>query len=339
MKIKAYRTTMPFDTQPGTNTSLSPTTEKSIMPFNNVVTIQDVLDGRKYRLPDAGGDWGKGDEEYTSYKEEGDDYKRVERDLKIFQDMSKNPDKSQEKWIVVTPTQVFNLFSLQAVQEQIKKLKALDQPVKFVSKVAQSLVNSIYESINSCVMVESLNFENRTKETGSAFCIAPNLFLTCAHVVKKYDKRKSKNIEYSNANIRLVQNGSFYNAKVVNIDWYLDLALISSDLNVDVLSIGDQKPIGEEIIVIGSPHGFENNITHGIISSDNRKVYNYEGAPKYFFVDADIFEGNSGGPVISANDNKVIGVVTLIISSRNSGYGLNACLQTKYIKDFLNKRR
>jgi len=325
---------MPFDSSGGT--SLSPLTNKSVMPFNNVTTIQDVLEGNKYILPDAGGDWGKGNEDSPSYKEEGDEYKREIRDLKLFQDLSQPHRERPEKWIVVTPNKIYDFNSFPVAQEYAKKLRALNQPVKSVSKIAQSVINTVYNSINSCFMIESLDNIRQVKETGSCFCVKPNTFITCAHVIKKYDKRKLKNEETSNITLNIIQNNKNIPAKIVDVNWNLDLALVSCGIACDPISLDPSRTIGEEIIAIGSPHGFNNNVTNGIIGSDNRKIYNYDGAPQYFFVDAAILPGNSGGPIISVTRDKVVGMVTLIVSS-GSGYGLNACLQSEYIIDYLSK--
>ena len=62
---KQARTFLPEILAPGTG--LSPTTDKSVVPTNNVYTIQDVLDGRKYTLPGGGGDWSSGEDVSKSY--------------------------------------------------------------------------------------------------------------------------------------------------------------------------------------------------------------------------------------------------------------------------------
>ena len=82
-RVKLARTFTPFDnhvTEDG-HTALSPPTEKSVVPTNNVHTIQDIVfDGRKYKLPGGGGDWGEGDEAQPgSYKSKGSDYKSQEQ--------------------------------------------------------------------------------------------------------------------------------------------------------------------------------------------------------------------------------------------------------------------
>ena len=65
--------------------SIGPSTQKSIVPTNNVHTIQDILNGSPYKTPGSGGDWGVGENSQPgSYKPEGADYKRQERESYIY---------------------------------------------------------------------------------------------------------------------------------------------------------------------------------------------------------------------------------------------------------------
>ena len=51
---------------------------------------------------------------------------------------------------------------------------------------------TVDDALEKTFMIESINFNEQTKETGAAFCIAPNTFLTCAHVVKTYNKNTER---------------------------------------------------------------------------------------------------------------------------------------------------
>ena len=89
MRKKAISFT-PFDNRSdGRGPSIGPSTQRSILPTNNVHTIQDVLNGREYKLPGMGDDWGVGENSQPgSYKPTGDDHKRKERDF----------DNSRSSW-------------------------------------------------------------------------------------------------------------------------------------------------------------------------------------------------------------------------------------------------
>ena len=140
----------------------------------------------------------------------------------------------------------------------------------------------------------------------------------------------------SNVSLSLVKDGQYYKSEVVDVNFQWDIALVRCKLDVEPFEIDLDPVIGSDIIAIGSPHGYENNVSTGSIGSVDRQVYNYKGAPNYIFVDLSIFPGNSGGPVVKESNGKVVGMVTLIVS-RGSGYGLNAALPSSYIIQFLNE--
>ena len=341
MRIKSYRTTTPFDNRG--DGALSPPTQKSVMPFNNVPTITDILNGTPY-APDihSRGDWAPGEDVDKSYRDKGDDYKRKERDAEILTKMQQEVALLEPpgKWKVKVPGGSRTFLSLESVQKYIKENRV---PFSYVTRMAQVTNNTpvdrvalVSDSLSKCFMVESLNPKEGLKETGSAFCVAPNLFITCAHVVKKYDKTKLVDDKTFATDIivNMVHSGSSYRASVVAVNPQWDIALLRSDIDISPFEIDTNINVGEGVIAIGSPHGFENNVTDGIVSSVDRLIFSYKDAPKYFFVDLMVFPGNSGGPIIQESTGKVIGMVSMIISA-TGGYGLNVGLPGNYIEEFL----
>jgi S1-C subfamily serine protease len=334
---KISRTFMPEIIAPGTG--LSPVTDKSTIPFNNVHTIQDVLDGKKYVMPGAGGSWGDGEDIESSYKDNGDSYKRKERDLDILNKLNTPVNKNQELWKVKVPggSKTFPSFAL--VQNFREKMKQKGIPIEWVKKIAQNKSQMIADSLSKTFKIESIDAYESIKETGSSFCVAPNIFITCAHVVLKYNKNELidfSSIDFADRfNINIMQNGLKYKANVININGALDIAILHSELNIDNFDLDlDSMEIGDEIVTIGSPHGFENNASFGNIGSIGKQIYSHKGSAKYFFIDAPVFHGNSGGPIIKINNGKVIGMLTSIVA-KNGEYGLNVGLPSVYIRNFL----
>jgi len=336
---------MPFDNRGDFgNPSISPPTQRSVPPFNNVLTIQDVLDGRKSIqdfYPHGGGSWSPGEDVDKNYREDGDLYKRKERDLDILKSMMDKKDKTQQQWKVKVPGGSHSFISFDLARKYIRENKL---PFSYISRVAQSFseiesrrVEVIANSLNKTFKVESINIEEGVMETGAAFCVKINHFLTCAHVIKKYNKNQKTNpADFLDAKISLIQGGLRQDAKIIDIDPSLDIAMLECNIDSEPLELDPDIKVGEEIIAIGSPHGYENNVSTGAIGSMNRKVYYYEGAPDYMFVDLAVFPGNSGGPIIKVSNGKFVGLVTLILSAE-SGYGLNAALPSQYIEKFLSR--
>lgn len=346
MKILAYRTTMPFNNNGPGGSSLSTPTQKSVVPTNNIPTIQDILDGTvkiEDVYPHTRGNWAPGKDVDKSYREEGGDYKRRDRDLDILKKMLTLEEKPKEQWKVKVNGGTIIFGSLPLAQKYMRDNNISYNYLTRVNAQRQPLqkdrVEVIADSINSCVMVESINVQDGIKETGSAFCVNRNGFVTCAHVIKKYNKNIEQNMaDFYAASVSLIHNGRRYPAKVKAVDPKLDIALMTSDLDLDPLSIDTSVTIGENIISVGSPRGYENNVSTGTIGSLDREVYFYPNAPLYMFVDLSVFPGNSGGPVIKESNGAVVGLVTLIITSSGES-GLNAALPSSYIEDFLRKNQ
>jgi len=196
-------------------------------------------------------------------------------------------------------------------------------------------------ALASCVMVESVPADGTRGEIGSAFAIGNGLFITCAHVIKRYNKMKMPApFDPNIAGLTLKQFGRSYPAILVVADLNLDIAVIRSNVNLPPLRLGvsESKLIGSKVVAVGSPRGFENNASMGILSSKNRKVFPFPNAPTYIFTDAQILPGNSGGPLISEDDKSVVGVVSLIVAGEGLN-GLNAALPAERVTQFLQENK
>lgn len=149
-----------------------------------------------------------------------------------------------------------------------------------------------------------------TRSLGSGFIISPDGYiLTNAHVVegaseilvKLADKRELR-------------------ARLLGADARTDIALIKIDaLGLPVARLGDpaRLKVGEWVIAIGSPFGFESSVTAGIVSAKSR-VLPQESFVPFIQTDAAINPGNSGGPLFNMR-GEVVGVNSQIYS-RSGGY-------------------
>lgn len=345
--IKTARTFMPEILAPGTG--LSPVTNKSVIPTNNVTTIQDILEGKQYKIPGAGGDWSSGEDVSKSYKDEGDAYKRQERDLDIFKNMLIPRDGPTETWKVRVPggSKEFSSFELANLYK--KKLTDKGIPVKWMARTKQAQVQKqdssdstdrvkiVADTMAKTFMVETLDFEEGFKLNGAAFCVSKGYFITCAHVIRKYNKNVEKNLDVSSLpntiKVSLIQENRKFPVQVIAMNAAWDIALLKGEVPATPFKLETEALVGEEIMTIGSPHGFENNVSFGSVGGLGRKIYSYENAPDYMFVDLAAFTGNSGGPVIKQEDGSVIAMLTAIVSGSGE-YGLNAGLPAEYIKSF-----
>ncbi len=149
-----------------------------------------------------------------------------------------------------------------------------------------------------------------THGLGSGFIVSSDgVVLTNAHVVSDADE----------VIVKLTDKREF-KAKVTGIDKPSDVAVLKIEAkNLPTVKIGDPQHarVGEWVIAIGSPFGFENTVTAGIISAKSRSLPD-EGYVPFLQTDVAVNPGNSGGPLFNMN-GEVIGINSQIYS-RSGGY-------------------
>ncbi len=113
-------------------------------------------------------------------------------------------------------------------------------------------------------------------------------------------------------------------ARVVGVDPKVDIAVIQvkSDLKVQAeWGDSDQLDIGDWVLAIGSPMGFDHSVTAGIVSATERNDVRISEYESYIQTDAAINPGNSGGPLVNLA-GKVVGINTAIISQTGAYEGI-----------------
>ncbi|PAV28788.1 serine protease [Virgibacillus profundi] len=173
----------------------------------------------------------------------------------------------------------------------------------------------IHEAEKNVVQIEGQNEYNTI--TGSGFLYnEKGDIITNAHVIKDADV----------INIRTA-DAQIYPAAVVGIGEDLDIAVIrvpqlagQSFSTVEKESLAE---IGDEIIALGSPHGFQNTVTLGIISGTERNFsvdgFDYSNV---YQISAQITHGNSGGPLINRETGKVIGINSVGTEDGTIGFSI-----------------
>jgi len=145
---------------------------------------------------------------------------------------------------------------------------------------------------------------------GSGFIVsADGLILTNAHVV-----RGAKNVT-----VKLTDRREF-KAKVLGQDPKTDVAVLKIDArNLPVVPLGSSQNLrpGDWVLAIGSPFGFENTVTAGVVSAKGRSLPDDSAVP-FIQTDVAVNPGNSGGPLFNAR-GEVVGINSQIYS-RSGGY-------------------
>jgi S1-C subfamily serine protease len=157
---------------------------------------------------------------------------------------------------------------------------------------------------------------NQGTATGSGFVVDKDgTILTNAHVVSGAE---SVTVSFS-------EDGDAVDAEVKGVDESTDLAVLKIDPddveNLVAMPLGDssQVQVGDSVVAIGNPFGFQRTVTTGIVSALQREIT----APNGFQIrnviqtDASINPGNSGGPLLDAS-GRVIGINSQIATGGTS---------------------
>ncbi|MFD2658175.1 S1C family serine protease [Gracilibacillus thailandensis] len=202
-------------------------------------------------------------------------------------------------------------------------LSFMNQPLEITNTLATNIAsesevnlkNIIHQSQKSVVQIESSSDVN--KKTGSGFVINnQGDIITNAHVVEDADTIIVK-----------LTNAREYPAAIVGIGEDQDFAVIRvpelNQLEPIALETDKQADIGDEIIAIGSPMGIQNSVSLGLVVGTDRSFsindYQYD---EVYQISANITHGNSGGPLISRNSGKVIGINSAGISDTDIGFSI-----------------
>ena len=140
-------------------------------------------------------------------------------------------------------------------------------------------------------------------------------------------------------------DGRDFEAKIVGNDARLDLALLEfttrEDVPIAALGDSDSLYVGDWVIAIGNPYGFESTVTAGIVSALGRRPdpnAQFSSFTDYIQTDAAINSGNSGGALVNLN-GEIIGINTWIASQSGGSIGLGFAIPVntakRAIDDFL----
>lgn len=156
--------------------------------------------------------------------------------------------------------------------------------------------------------------EQQQESLGSGIIISKDGYiLTNNHVVQGADE----------ISLRL-SDRRILDAKLVGGDELSDLALLkvdADDLPVSKLGKSERLKVGEWVLAIGSPFGFEQSVTAGIVSAKGRNLSNDNYVP-FIQTDVAINPGNSGGPLFNL-DGEVVGINSQIYSRTGGFMGLS----------------
>ncbi len=170
--------------------------------------------------------------------------------------------------------------------------------------------------------------ERRSQSLGSGVIVDPGgLIVTNNHVIEKADEIKV-----------LLSDKREFIGKVVGTDPKSDLAVIRIDAdNLPTIAWGDSGTlqVGEYILAIGSPFGFTQTVTMGIVSAIGRANVGLTDYEDFIQTDAAINPGNSGGAMVNI-EGQLVGINTAIFT-RSGGYmGIGFAVPSTMVKSVVD---
>ncbi len=147
-----------------------------------------------------------------------------------------------------------------------------------------------------------------------------------------------------------LSDGRDFEASVVGTDPRTDLALVEFTTNEDVpiatLGDSDNLHVGDWVLAIGNPYGFESTVTAGIVSALGRRAdassMGVAAYTDYIQTDAAINPGNSGGALVNLN-GEIVGINTWIASQSGGSVGIGFAIPInnakRAIEDFVETGR
>ena len=175
---------------------------------------------------------------------------------------------------------------------------------------SQTIINAV-DLVKSAVVkidrIANRNNKNVSEGSGSGFIISSDGYLfTNSHVINK-----AKAIKVA------LHDGTVCNADLIGEDTITDLAILkisANEFTPATLGDSDNLKVGQLVIAIGNPLGFQHTVTSGIVSALGRSMQSFSGNMVDCMIqtDAALNPGNSGGPLINAG-GEVVGVNTATI--------------------------
>ncbi len=152
--------------------------------------------------------------------------------------------------------------------------------------------------------------------------------LTNYHVVRGADELEVK-----------LEDGRDFEAQVVGTDSLSDVAVLKVDAdNLPTIFMGDSDAlkVGEWVLAIGNPFGYEHSVTAGIVSASGRRRFSRDEYGSFIQTDAPINPGNSGGALVNLR-GELVGINTAIVS-RSGGYqGIGFAIPVNLVKNVMGQ--
>lgn len=223
-----------------------------------------------------------------------------------------------EQVLVSSSEEASNTLSIDDINTKLISLNGFsDTSIGVAQKVKPSIVGiSVEYSVSS--IFNRGGSSTATAQGSGVIITSDGYILTNNHVVNSSSSSSYYEIgEASKVTVKLYNDDTEYEAKIIGTDAQTDLAVIKidkTDLIAAELGNSDSVQVGEFCMAVGNALGLGDSVTSGIVSAVNREVTDSDGNTYTAIqTDAAINSGNSGGALVNSK-GQVIGINTLKIS-------------------------
>jgi serine protease Do len=219
---------------------------------------------------------------------------------------------------------------------------ALEQLSYSLRSIARQVEPTVVQIFNSTYTIENDGDHgggavvSQQRSSGSGVLISSDGYIvTNAHVVEAARRLRVRlKKEIPNVGSHLLD------AKLIGIDRPTDVAVIKIDLTgLPFLRFADSDNLeqGQIVLAFGSPFGFENSVSMGVISSVDRQL-NADDPSVYVQTDAAINPGNSGGPLVDTS-GQLVGINTFILTKSGGNEGVGFAIPGNLVSSICNQIR
>ena len=179
--------------------------------------------------------------------------------------------------------------------------------------VAEKTLPSVV-GIKVTYQISSIFGSSTGEATGSGIILSEDGYIvTNNHVVASESSSYYAIQEATGIQVKLYNDNTYYDAKIIGTDEYTDLAVLKIEKNgLTPATLGDSSvvKIGEFVMAVGNPLGMDYSVTTGVVSAIEREVQTDGNTYTAIQTDAAINSGNSGGALVNSS-GEVIGINTL----------------------------
>jgi S1-C subfamily serine protease len=214
-----------------------------------------------------------------------------------------------------------------AAREELEELG----PTKF-AETSRNVAKAVGASVVFIDTRSTVAIRGRLAETagqGSGVIVdETGYILTNSHVIEGAERIRAT-----------LDTGQTLPAEVVGVDTYTDLAVLKIEADgLLALPWGDSDALepGDPVWAVGSPYGFANSVSFGIISAKGRSGISETKYQDYLQTDAAVNPGNSGGALVNSR-GQLVGINTLIIG--NAYRGISFAIPSKMARGVYDRSR